>query len=622
MTSSELRQKFLEFFEKKGHKVLPSASLVPDETDPSVLFNTAGMQQFKRYYSEPEAAPSARISTIQKCVRTGDIDEVGDNTHLTLFEMMGNFSFGYRSGSVIPVKTGILRDKIPEQVRDDGDKSPYFKKEAIAWAWEFLTETLQFDKDRIHATYFRGEKGVAEDTESLEILKSIDGLGKVEPQGFLDNFWSLGTENSPGGPTVEFYIDGIEVWNLVFNEYVMKSGKFEPSDVKGVDTGMGFERLLAVIEDKNNVYETELFESIIQKLDTMCHSEAQAEESQEILRSAQDDKEKNLRIIADHIKAAVFAINDGILPSNKDAGYVVRRLIRRAIVKAREIDIEDNFTVKIAEEVFKIYDGIYFSCHSEAQAEESQRSFADAQDDKCEMILAELEKEEVKFRKTLKDGLRVLSLIKNITAKDLFNLYQSYGLPIEISIEEAKSRDIKIDDETVEQFNSLMSKHQDLSRTASAGLFKGGLVESGEMTTKYHTATHLLLAALRQLVSPDIYQRGSNITAERLRLDFNYDQKLTPEQIKSLEDLVNEKISEDLPVEMKEMDLNEAKKSGAMGIFDSKYGDKVKVYSVDSFSREICGGPHVTHTGILGHFKITKEESSSSGVRRIKAVLE
>lgn len=587
MKSIELRQKFLDFFEKKGHKVLPSASLVPDETDPSVLFNTAGMQQFKRYYSEPDAAPSARISTIQKCVRTGDIDEVGDNTHLTLFEMMGNFSFGYP-------------DK-PES---------YFKKEAIDWAWEFLTKVLSFDKNRIHATYFKGENGVPADEESLKILESIDGLGKIEPQGFDDNFWSLGTENSPGGPTVEFYIDGIEVWNLVFNEYVMKGGKFEPSDVKGVDTGMGFERLLCVINNVENVYQTDLFDLSQKKLAELC----------------QKEEPINERIILDHIKAAVFAINDGIVPSNKDAGYVVRRLIRRAIVKARELGIEENFTTKIADEVFKTYGGVYFGFVIPAEAGILSNKIPDlkptVRDDKEKTILAELEKEENKFRKTLKDGLRVLSLIKNITAKDLFNLYQSYGLPIEITIEEAKKSGREINNEAIEQYNNLMREHQELSRTASAGLFKGGLVESGEMTTKYHTATHLLLAALRQLVSPDIYQRGSNITAERLRLDFNYSEKLTSEQIKSLEDLVNEKIIEDLPVEMTEVSLDEAKKSGAMGIFDSKYGDKVKVYSVGTFSREICGGPHVTHIGDLGHFKITKEESSSSGVRRIKAILE
>ncbi len=567
MKSTELRKKFLEFFEKREHKVLPSASLAPAETDPSVLFTTAGMLPFKYYYSQPGLAPALRITTIQKCIRTGDIDEVGDNTHLSFFEMMGNFSFGYR----------------------EGFKGSYFKKDAIALAWEFLTDSLGFEKNRIYATYFEGNNDAPIDEGSLKILESIDGLSNVIPQGFDDNFWSLGTDRSPGGPTVEFYIDGVEIWNLVFNEYVFRDGKYERTQLNGVDTGMGFERLLAMIERVDNVYDTELFQSVLDKISQLSGKNY-------------DENKKEFRIIADHIKAATFAIADGTVPTNKDAGYVVRRLIRRAVVKAREIGIEDNFTTEIAEEVLKTYEGAY--------------------EFKIESIFVELEKEESKFRKTLKDGLRVLSLIKNITAKELFNLYQSYGLPIEITIEEAKKSGREINNEAIEQYNNLMREHQRLSRTASAGLFKGGLVESGEMTTKYHTATHLLLAALRQLVSPDIYQRGSNITAERLRLDFNYPERLTPEQIKSLEDLVNAKIAEDLPVEMTEMTLGEAKKAGAMGIFESKYGDKVKVYSIGSFSNEICGGPHVTHTGDLGHFKITKEESSSSGVRRIKAILE
>jgi len=618
--SKELRQKFYNFFEKRGHKVLPSASLVPDETDPSVLFNTAGMQQFKRYYSEPEIAPSARITTIQKCIRTGDIDEVGDDTHLTFFEMMGNFSFGYST------------QKGAENTRTDAERpQPYFKKEAIAWAWEFLTEELKFDKSRIHATYFRGEKGVAKDEESLKILESIDGLGKIVPQGFEDNFWSLGTENSPGGPTVEFYIDGIEIWNLVFNEYILKKDKYEPSEVRGIDTGMGFERLLAMIEGKDNVYETELFQPIISVILNLIQDPEKKEELDSRLRG----NDKSVRIIADHIKTAIFAITDGILPSNKDAGYVVRRLIRRAIVKAREIGIEENFTTKIAGYITKIYDEIYFYSSSISEKSDSSRQVSNNK------IADELEKEETKFRKTLASGLKLLNSHKEITGAVLFDLYQSYGLPVEISIEEARKSGRKIDDETIKQFDDLMQQHQELSRTASAGMFKGGLIEAGEMTTKYHTATHLLLAALRELISPDIYQKGSNITAERLRLDFNYPEKLTVEQIKSLEDLVNEKIKEDLPVTVAEMSVKEAKESGAMGVFDSKYGDKVKVYTIgrdeahstlrqpadrsgsqEFFSREICGGPHVTHTGELGHFKITKEESSSAGVRRIKAILE
>lgn len=575
--------------------MLLSSSLVPLEVDPSVLFTTAGMHQFKHYYIAPQEAPASRIATSQKCLRTGDISEVGDNTHLTFFEMLGNFSFGY------PAREGS-----------------YFKKEVIPWAWEFLTQVLGIDENRIHATYFKGEKGVASDEESLEILQSIDGLGKIVPQGFHDNFWSLGSENSPGGPTVEFYVDDIEVWNLVFNEYVLRQGKYEPTDFKGVDTGMGLERLTAVMEGVENVYQTDLFELPHKKL-------------HEILRS---DDLISERIILDHIKAATFAINDGIIPSNKDRGYIVRRLIRRAIVKGQQLGITASFTTNLAEAVFKTYEGIYFDSHFEERSDEKSHntqekgdSSAMPQDDKKQWVLSELEKEEKKFRQTLSAGLRLLNSFKEISGKELFDLYQSYGLPLEISLEEAKRANIKVGDDAVLQFETGLKKHQELSRTASVGMFKGGLADMGESTTKFHTTTHLLLAALRQVLDGEIQQRGANITPERIRFDFSYPEKLTPEQIEAIEDLVNDKIKEDLPVEMEEMTVDEAKKSGAMGVFDSKYGERVKVYTIgkskeDYFSKEICGGPHATHTGELGHFKIVKEESSSAGVRRIKAVLE
>lgn len=566
MNSIELRQKFLKYFESKGHKVVPSSSLIPAETDPSVLFTTAGMHQFKRYYSEPEAAPSASVTTSQKCVRTVDIVEVGDNTHLTFFEMLGNFSFGYPSMT-----------------------SSYFKNEAIKMAWDFLINELTFDKSRLHATYFRGENGVAEDLESKKILAAIDGLPKILPQGWDDNFWSLGTENSPGGPTVEFYIDGIEIWNLVFNEYTFKNGKYVSSEFKGIDTGMGFERLLAVLNDYENVYRADLFWPIIVKIKEICGKNY-------------EDNTESFRIIADHTKAAVFLINDGVIPSNKERGYVLRRLIRRAIVKAEQLGISGYFLNSLAEKVFEIYDGVYTS-------------------DK-KLIADELNKEESKFRHTLKEGLKLLNSQKEIDGKILFNLYQSFGLPLEISVEEAKRRGVEIDNTTIEQYNNLIAEHQQLSRTASAGMFKGGLSEAGEITTKYHTATHLLLAALRRVLGKSVFQKGSNITAERMRFDFSYPDKMTPEQINEVENIVNQKIAEDLPIEMEEMSYDEAKKSGAMGVFESKYGDKVKVYSIGSFSCEMCGGPHAKSTGELGHFKIQKEESSSAGVRRIKAVLE
>lgn len=560
----DLRQQFIDFFKEKGHLVLPSASLVPLETDPTVLFNTAGMQQFKNYYANPAEAPKSRVTTCQKCVRTGDIDEVGDKTHCTFFEMLGNFSFGYP--------------------KNDGS---YFKKEAIFLAWEFLTEVLKIEKSRIYATYFFGERGVPKDEESLKILESIDGLSKVVPQGFDDNFWSLGTENSPGGPTVEFYIDDVEVWNLVFNEYIFKAGKFESSEQQGVDTGMGLERLLCYAgEPLDSVYHTELFAKAHSKLHELLQKEDISAE----------------RIILDHIRAAVFIINDGVVPANKDKGYVLRRLIRRAIVKGQQIGISQNFTSILAREYFETYKGVY--------------EFND------ELVISELDKEEEKFRKTLKDGLKILESKAHVSGKDLFDLYQSFGIPSEISLEEIGRLKSQLEVNAVSDYEELFKKHQELSRTASAGMFKGGLAEAGEATTKYHTATHLLLAALREVLGGEVFQKGSNITAERMRFDFSYPEKLTSEQIEKVEKIVNEKIQEDLPVEMMEMTLEEAKKSGAMGVFESKYGDKVRVYTIGNFSKEICGGPHVIRTSDLGEFKIQKEESSSSGVRRIKAVLK
>jgi len=597
MNSNDLRQKFLRFFEGKGHKVLPSASLVPSETDPSVLFTTAGMQQFKRYYSEPAEAPSPRIATTQKCIRTGDIDEVGDNTHLTFFEMLGNFTFGY-----------------PEK------QDSYFKEETIQLAWEFLTQELGVDKSRIHATYFRGEKGVSEDTESLKILQSIDGLGKVESQGFDDNFWSLGTENSPGGPTVEFYIDGIEIWNLVFNEYILRNNAYEPAKFKGVDTGMGLERLICVLNQVESIYQTDLFDLPHQRLHILLKKEDPLAE----------------RIILDHIKAALFIIGDGVLPSNKDRGYVLRRLIRRAVVKGLQLGIEQNFLSDIALTIIRSYDKVYFESKKIHEfRDDGVEAIKEELDEKSKNILVQIEQEETKFRQTLIAGLGRLNSLREIDGKTAFDLYQSFGLPIEVTLEEAKRQNIPISEGAIEQFGSLLKGHQELSRTAAAGMFKGGLADTGEETKKLHTAAHLMLAALRQVLGNEVLQKGSNITAERLRFDFSYPEKMTDEQIRKVEDLVNEQIKLDLPVSVAEMSVDEAKQRGAMGVFESKYGEKVKVYSIGKnisltpdgrseppFSREICGGPHASATSELGHFKIVKEESSSAGIRRIKAVLE
>lgn len=543
MTSKELRQKFIDYFVSKGHKELPPASLIP-ENDPSVLFTTAGMQQFKRYYTKPKDAPAENVVTCQPCFRTSDIEEVGDDTHLTFFEMLGNFSFG-----------------------------GYFKKEAIEWGYEFLTKELNIESNRIKCSIFKGDENNSRDDESAKILEEMGQ--KYDEHNREDNFWGPTGNEGPCGPTVEFYIDDIEVWNLVFNEYYKeKDGSYRKLDTPGVDTGMGLERMLVVINNLENVYQTDLFELL------------------------KKENPKADKIILDHIKAATFAINDGILSSNKDAGYVVRRLIRRAIVKAKALGIENNFISDIAKGVIKTYPNYTFS------------------DD----VLSELEKEENKFRNTLNSGLKEFEKVKeNLDGSIAFKLYETYGFPLEMTEELAKENNINFDKK---DFEAAFKAHQEKSRTASSGMFKGGLASGGEIETKFHTATHLLLASLREILGKEVHQRGSNINSERLRFDFSYSGRLTDEQIKKVENIVNEKIKEDLEVSSEEMSVEDAKKLGAEAQFVDKYSDKVRVYKISDFSCEICGGPHVERTGTLGVFKIVKEESSSSGVRRIKAILE
>ncbi|PIT97268.1 alanine--tRNA ligase [Candidatus Berkelbacteria bacterium CG10_big_fil_rev_8_21_14_0_10_41_12] len=620
----KLREAFLDFFKEKGHKVIPSASLIP-ENDPSVLFTTAGMQQFKRYYLFPGEAPSSKIATIQKCIRTGDIEEVGDETHLTFFEMLGSFSFGY------PKK-----------------ESSYFKEEAIKLAWEFLTQILQIDKSRISATYFKGEKGVPADNESLEILKKIEGLSGIKPQNFEENFWSLGTKGSPGGPTVEFYVspseasakgdvDDVEVWNLVFNEFVLENGKYRESEYKGVDTGMGLERLAAVMQGKNDIYETDLFWPIIKKI-----AEVSNKKYQENLKA--------FRVIADHLKTALFLASENLEPSNLERGYVLRRLIRRAVRYGWNIEL--GSLTQLIKSLSSIYPGWRTERSSEVISNEEERF--------KQTIREGLKKAKEVFDKKQKVDPVIYSKImqmdaksdilgdiygnkKNnnelaeyqiditdreiigayITGEEAFNLYQTYGFPIEMIIELAQEEKLFVD---IRGFRREVEKHQKLSRTASAGMFKGGLADNRVETTHLHTAAHLLLAALRQVLGEQVEQKGSNITQERLRFDFNNPEKLTPDQIEKIEAIVNEKIEEALPVTMQELSLEEAKKSGATGLFSDRYGEVVKIFTIgnpeEPFSREICGGPHVKNTSELGHFKIVKEESSSAGVRRIKAVLE
>lgn len=615
MTANELRQKFLDFFRSKGHTILPSASLVP-ENDPSVLFTTAGMHPLVPYLLGEKHPGGTRVANVQKCVRTGDIEDVGDNRHLSFFEMLGNWSFG-----------------------------DYFKKEAIEWSLEFLTgkEWLGLDPKRLYITVFKGEQGIPRDEDAITIWKQAfkDQLGmdvsvagedavvssdvRIIPLGIEDNFWIAGATGPCGGDTEMFYdtrpeegdLNGIfgelvdsfrliEVWNNVFMEFNKTAdGKFEKLAKQNVDTGMGIERTLAVLEGKENVFGTELFTPLFAKLEELSGMQYGDKSDAEYVAGGKQcwvDTRKQLRIIADHVKTAVFMIADGVVPSNVGRGYVLRRLIRRAIRHGKSIGINNNFTGQIAEVVMEMYQGFY------VELERNKN-----------VIFGELEKEENKFRQTLEKGLKEFEKLESITGKNAFDLYQSYGFPLEMTEELAKEKGIVVDKK---EFEAEFQNHQDLSRTASAGMFKGGLADTSDVSKKYHTATHLLLAALRQVLGPETYQKGSNITAERLRFDFNAPEKLTTEQLQQVEVLVNQKIQENLAVEMMEMSKDEALKNTKVSFDPSRYGDQVKVYRIADFSSELCGGPHVANTSELGKFKIVKEEASSAGIRRIKAILE
>jgi len=599
MKSEDIRQSFLEFFKKKGHKIVPSSSLIPD--DKSVLLTTAGMQQFKRYYTGELNAltdfGSQRTASCQKCFRTSDIEEIGDKTHLTFFEMLGNFSFG-------PVGS----DK-PE----DFGKSGYFKRSSIHWAYEFVTEILEIPLERINVSVFKGDDEVPFDEASYRIWHEEIGIPKekIILGNKEDNFWGPTGEEGPCGPTTEIYVDGVEIWNLVFNEYYKtrtnaddtqtnaEKSQLESALIKlnnpGVDTGMGLERLVAVLDGVDNVFETDIFRDLISQINELSpHLD-----------------EKTTRILADHLRASIFLIADGIRPSNKEAGYVLRRLLRRILAYSIKYDIHADLfpnSVEIIKEKFK---NIY------PEVKETK------------IILGVLENEKQKFQEAIGQGIRKIDELNFdnviLTGEMAFNLYQTYGLPLEISCELAQRKDINLK----KDFDKEFKKHQEISRTASAGMFKSGLVDINEQTTKFHTATHLLMEALRRVLGNHVIQKGSNITSERLRLDFSHPEKLTPEQIKQIEEMVNEKIKENLEVVCEEMSLEEAKAQNAIGVFENKYGEKVKVYTIGNFSikppeifsKEICHGPHVKKTGELGHFKIIKEEASSSGVRRIKAIL-
>ncbi len=564
MTSTELRKRFLDFFEKRGHTVLPSASLIPKD-DPSVLFTTAGMQQFKPYYTGQKNAEAdfgaQNVATVQKCVRTGDIEEVGDDTHLTFFEMLGNFSFG-----------------------------GYWKKEAITYAYEFITKELGLAIDYV-SIFKDDESGIPADEESRAIWQSIDSNLVIREHNKEDNFWGPTGDEGPCGPTTEIYIDGVEVWNIVFNEYYKtKDGTFIPLETKGIDTGMGLERLLVQAVGVSNVYETDLFSSVIDL----------------IKENSKNFNEHSARIIADHIRTCLLLLGDGVTPSNKDRGYILRRLIRRAVRYSDILGLNFGGTETTLRFIARLFIRVYKDTYKEVET-------------KLETYLAA---EESKFRLTLQQGLKEFE-----KGTDPFILATTYGFPIELTEELAKEKGIAINRE---KFETEMKAHQDASRTGAEQKFKGGLANTSEQTTKLHTAHHLLLAALQRVLGKDVKQRGSNITEERLRLDFSFDRKMTDEEKSAVEKLVNEWIVADYNVVKREMPLAEAEKIGAEMEFGAKYPEIVSVYFIcpsadgegSAISAEFCGGPHVERTGILGTFKILKEEASSQGIRRIKAVLQ
>lgn len=593
MKSYELREKYLQFFKEHGHTIIPSASLIP-ENDPTVLFTTAGMHPLVPYLLGEKHPGGKRLCDVQKCVRTGDIDEVGDASHCTFFEMLGNWSLG-----------------------------DYFNKEAIAMSYEFLTSDkwLGIDKDRLYFTVFEGDEDAPRDEESAGYWMSHG----VEPSHIFflpkeDNWWGPAGKEGPCGPDTEMFIDTgkpacgencrpgcncgkyLEIWNDVFMQYYKHAdGTFTPLEHKNVDTGMGLDRTIAVLQGVESVYDTDIYEFIIKTIEGLSDNKKYRQD---------EETTKAIRIVADHIRSATFMLGDpkGITPSNVDQGYVLRRLIRRAVRFAGNLGIETGQLYKIAESVIETYKDHY------TELIENE-----------EKIISELKKEEDRFNKTLDKGLiefdKLLSKMEGdiISGKDAFRLYDTFGFPVEMTIELAKERGLKVD---IESYEKKFEEHKQKSHQGAEKRFSGGLADAQEETAKLHTATHLLLGVLQRQLSEDIEQRGSNITAERLRFDFNFPRKVTKEELKAIEDEVNEIIKKDVEIVCEEMPVEEAREEGAMGIFGSKYGDIVKVYTIGDYSKEICGGPHANSTGELGTFKIKKEQSSSSGVRRIKAVLE
>lgn len=618
MTVSALRQKFLDFFKEKGHSVIPSASLIP-ENDPSVLFTTAGMQPLVPYLQGQPHPMGKRLADVQKCLRTDDIEEVGDGVHLTFFEMLGNWSLG-----------------------------DYFKAEAIGWSFEFLTDKrwCGLDPLKLYITVFEGDADAPRDDESIgiwqarfetsDIAAEVGIAGQDVPAGGTHgprvfaypkskNWWPGPLAKGLCGPDTEMFYDTgrphdpsygavchpncecgrfVEIWNDVFMQFrrEVEGGPLTPLPSKNVDTGMGLERMAAVLQGKSSVYDTEAFQVLFRPLERLSGKRY----------GSADASDRSMRIIADHIRAATFAIGDGARPSNVQQGYVVRRLTRRAIREGRRLGIREAFVHQLAAVVVGEFGTFY------AELPRNRRE-----------IMDELSKEEAKFEETLEHGLKELEhllALGEVTGEKAFTLYSTYGFPLELTEEIVRERGQTVDRA---RFQSEFLKHQELSRTAAAGLFKGGLQDTSEECIRLHTATHLLHRALKNVLGEHVEQKGSNITRERLRFDFTHDRKVTKEQLKEVEDLVNDAIRRDLPVSYQVMNLDEAKKTGALGYFEDKYaqvGGKINVYFVGDekkgfFSKEICGGPHVSHTGELGLFKIQKEEAVSAGMRRIKAAV-
>ncbi len=593
MKAHELRNKYIEFFVSKDHTQISGASLIP-ENDPTVLFTTAGMHPLVPYILGQEHPAGNRLVDYQKCIRTGDIDAVGDPHHLTFFEMLGNWSLG-----------------------------DYFKEEAIRYSYEFLTEWLSINPDKLSVTVFAGDEWVPRDDESAAVWRALgipDGRIYFLPRE--DNWWGPAGEAGPCGPDSEMFIDTgrdscgpdcrpgckcgkyFEIWNDVFMGYRKTlEGDYVPLARKCVDTGMGIERTIAVLQGKKSVYETEVFAPIIAGIGKLSGVTYGENEGQDV----------SVRIVADHVRTSVFILGDqrGVKPSNVGQGYILRRLIRRAVRHGRKLGIDGKFLSALATVVVDMYGDAYPELL-----------------DNREFVLTELGLEEEKFSTTLQKGEHEFekmlpNLLKGngriINGRIAFKLYDTYGFPIELTEELAAEHGFTVD---TEGFDAAFQKHQEVSRAGAEQQFKGGLADHSELTTALHTATHLLHQALRTVLGTHVGQKGSNITPERLRFDFTHDAPMTAEQLREVEDIVNSVIARDLPVSFETMTIEEAKAQGAIAFFESKYGEQVKVYSVGDFSKEVCGGPHVTSTGAMGHFKIQKEQSSSAGVRRIKAVLE